>query len=133
MPPSTPHDEDRADIVQAYVFFGPPPVSDPAAACTALAAYAVFAAVVARLETAKPSISHPSRALEDNMSTLAKALTGFAALAFVLAVVGSFTNVRIWAISPEAFSRASTNLALLAIALILTFEETSRAGRSGAL
>ena len=66
------------------------------------------------------------------MSTLAKALTGFAALAFVLAVVGSFTNVRILAISPEAFSRASTNLALLAIALILTFEETSRAGRSGA-
>jgi len=51
----------------------------------------------------------------------------------VLAVVGSFTNVRILAISPEAFSRASTNLALLAIALILTFEETSRAGRSGAL
>jgi len=66
------------------------------------------------------------------MSTLAKALTGFAALAFVLAVVGSLTNVRILAISPEAFSRASTNLALLAIALILTFEETSRAGRSGA-
>lgn len=36
--------------VQAYVFFGPPPVSDAAAAWTALAAYAVFAAVVARLE-----------------------------------------------------------------------------------
>jgi hypothetical protein len=35
--------------VQAYVFFGPPPVSAEAAAWTALAAYAVFAAVVARL------------------------------------------------------------------------------------
>jgi hypothetical protein len=35
---------------QAYVFFGPPPASDKAAAWTALAAYAVFAAVVARLE-----------------------------------------------------------------------------------
>lgn len=36
--------------IQAYVFFGPPPVSDKAAAWTALGAYAVFAAVVARLE-----------------------------------------------------------------------------------
>jgi hypothetical protein len=35
--------------IQAYVFFGPPPVSAEAAAWTALAAYAVFAAVVARL------------------------------------------------------------------------------------
>jgi hypothetical protein len=35
--------------IQAYVFFGPPPVSAKAAAWTALAAYAVFAAVVARL------------------------------------------------------------------------------------
>ena len=36
--------------IQAYVFFGPPPVSERAAAWTALAAYALFAAVVARLE-----------------------------------------------------------------------------------
>lgn len=36
--------------IQAYVFFGPPPVSDKAIAWTALAAYTVFAAVVARLE-----------------------------------------------------------------------------------
>jgi hypothetical protein len=36
--------------IQAYVFFGPPPMSDKAAASTALAAYAVLAAVVARLE-----------------------------------------------------------------------------------
>jgi hypothetical protein len=36
--------------IQAYVFFGPPPMSDKAAAWTALGAYAVFAAVVARLE-----------------------------------------------------------------------------------
>jgi hypothetical protein len=36
--------------VQAYVFLGPPPISDKAAAVTALASYAVFAAVVARLE-----------------------------------------------------------------------------------
>ncbi len=36
--------------IQAYVFFGPPPSSDKAAAGTALAAYAVFAAIAARLE-----------------------------------------------------------------------------------
>jgi hypothetical protein len=36
--------------VQAYVFFGPPPVSANAAALTALISYGVFAAVVARLE-----------------------------------------------------------------------------------
>ena len=35
--------------IQASVFFGPPPASDTAAALTALSAYAVFAAVVARL------------------------------------------------------------------------------------
>jgi hypothetical protein len=32
--------------IQAYVFFGPPPTSDRAAASTALIAYAVFAAVI---------------------------------------------------------------------------------------
>jgi len=36
--------------IQAYVFFGPPPVSDKAAAATALVAYAVFAAVIRVLE-----------------------------------------------------------------------------------
>lgn len=36
--------------IQAYVFFGPPPVSDRAFAWTALAAYAVFAAVAGWLE-----------------------------------------------------------------------------------
>jgi hypothetical protein len=66
------------------------------------------------------------------VTTVAKALTGLAALAFVLAVVCSLTSVRILHTSPEAFSRASTNLALLAIALVLVFEETSRAARSRA-
>jgi len=36
--------------IQAYVFFGPPPASDQAAAATALIAYAVFAAVIRALE-----------------------------------------------------------------------------------
>jgi len=39
--------------IQAYVFFGPAPVSDRAIAVTALASYAAFAAVVARLERAR--------------------------------------------------------------------------------
>jgi hypothetical protein len=54
------------------------------------------------------------------MSTLAKTLIGLAALAFVLAVVASFSGP-ILRTQPEAYSRASTNLALLAIALVLTF------------
>ena len=41
--------------VQAYVFFGPPPVSDRAAALTALISYGVFAAAVARLEPLLPT------------------------------------------------------------------------------
>jgi hypothetical protein len=36
--------------IQAYIFFGPPPVSDKAAAITALVAYAVFALVIRTLE-----------------------------------------------------------------------------------
>jgi hypothetical protein len=36
--------------IQACVFFGPPPASDNAAAVTALAAYAIFAAVIRLLE-----------------------------------------------------------------------------------
>lgn len=36
--------------IQVFVFFGPPPASDRAAAMTALAAYAVFASVIALLE-----------------------------------------------------------------------------------
>lgn len=39
--------------IQAYIFFGPPPGSAAAAAWTALAAYAVFALVAARLERAR--------------------------------------------------------------------------------
>ena len=36
--------------IQSYVFFGPPPASDKAAAATALVSYAVFAAVIRALE-----------------------------------------------------------------------------------
>ncbi len=36
--------------IQVYVFFGPPPASDKAAAATALIGYAVFALVIRVLE-----------------------------------------------------------------------------------
>jgi hypothetical protein len=55
------------------------------------------------------------------MRALAKVLVGLAALAFVLAVVSSFTG-RIMQVHPEGFSRACSNLALLAIALVLMFD-----------
>jgi hypothetical protein len=54
------------------------------------------------------------------MITLVKALIGLSALAFVLAVLSHFTGP-IVATQAEPYSRASTNLALLAIALVLTF------------
>jgi hypothetical protein len=63
------------------------------------------------------------------MSNLAKAVTGLAALAFVLAVVAHFTG-RIATLEAEGYSSASTNLALIAIALVLSFGGASSAGRS---
>lgn len=63
------------------------------------------------------------------MSSLAKALAVLSAVAFVLAVLTSFTGV-IAGISPEGFSRACTNLALLAIAMAFLFKGSSRAGGS---
>jgi hypothetical protein len=63
------------------------------------------------------------------MSNLVKALIGLAALAFVLAVVASFTGP-IAMTGAEAYSRASNNLSLLAIALLLTYRGATTAGRS---
>ena len=63
------------------------------------------------------------------MSNLAKALIGLAALAFLLAVAGNFVGP-ILGTQPEAYSRASTNLALLAIALVLAFGDRVGVGRS---
>lgn len=40
--------------IQAYVFFGPPPVSDKAAAATAIVAYALFAGIIWVLERPQP-------------------------------------------------------------------------------
>ena len=53
------------------------------------------------------------------MTTLVKALIGLAALAFVLAVASHFSG-SIVGTQAEAYSRASGNLSLLAIALAVT-------------
>jgi len=63
------------------------------------------------------------------MGNLAKVLIGLAALAFVLAVVARFTG-QILDTAAEGYSRASTNLSLLAIALVLTFGTAAGTSRS---
>jgi hypothetical protein len=63
------------------------------------------------------------------MTNLAKAFTGLALLAFVLAVLTHFTGPIIGTL-PEAFSRACTNLALLAIAFVLAFPDRVSTGRT---
>ena len=61
-----------------------------------------------------------------------KALVGLAALAFVLAVVTHFTGALLKT-SPEAYSRACTNLGLLGIALVVTSGDRVGAGRPPAV
>jgi hypothetical protein len=53
------------------------------------------------------------------MSMLPKALTGLAAVAFVLAVISIFTGP-IMGLAPHTFSRTCEDLALIAVALVLT-------------
>jgi hypothetical protein len=60
------------------------------------------------------------------MGNLVRVLIGLAALAFVLAVVTHFAGPLL-STQPEAYSRASTNLALLAIALVLTYGNAASA------
>jgi hypothetical protein len=67
------------------------------------------------------------------MSNLAKALTGLAILAFVLAVLTNFMGL-ILNTPAEGYSRACTNLALIAIALVVCFGDRGVGTvRSGAL
>jgi len=63
------------------------------------------------------------------MGKLSRVLTGLAAVAFVLAVVSHLTGP-IARVSGEGHSRACADLALLAIALVLTFTDAARATRS---
>ncbi len=62
------------------------------------------------------------------MENIAKVLIGIAALAFLLAVIGALVGLGgLLTYPPESFSRASNNLALFAIALIL-MAKTSTTG-----
>lgn len=56
------------------------------------------------------------------MSNIIKGLIILSALAFVLAVVGSLIHVHILKIPPEGYSRACSNLALIAIAMAFGFK-----------
>ena len=58
------------------------------------------------------------------MRNLAKLLVGLSAVAFALAIVAAYTGT-IMQFVQHNFSRASENLALLAIAVILVFEAPS--------
>ena len=60
------------------------------------------------------------------MSGIAKLLVLLAAITFAVAVVGAYTGT-IMGIGAEAFSRACTNLALLAIAIVMVFKEEGSA------
>lgn len=53
-------------------------------------------------------------------------LIGLSALSFVLAVIAALTGA-VLTIQPESFSRACSNLALIAIAITLVMRETPRA------
>ncbi len=61
------------------------------------------------------------------MDGIAKACVGLAALAFVGALVTSFTGP-LMGVPPEAFSRASANLALLALCLFIGFKDEGGGG-----
>ena len=56
------------------------------------------------------------------MSIIVKGLILLSILVFVLAVIGAIFGIPILGTSPEGFSRASNNLVLIAIALIIGFK-----------
>lgn len=58
------------------------------------------------------------------MQNVAKALIVLAVIAFILAIASAYTGV-IGNIASEGYSRASNNLALLAIALAVCFKKSS--------
>ena len=57
------------------------------------------------------------------MANIMKGLIALSGLAFVLAVLSSLFNFNIMMVGPEGFSRACSNLALIAIALAVCFEK----------
>jgi len=63
------------------------------------------------------------------MEIMIRGLIGLSALAFVLAVAASLVfSGSILGVAPESFSRACTNLALLAIASSVALRQDSKIG-----
>ena len=58
------------------------------------------------------------------MDKLIKGLIGIAALAFVIAVLGAVLRFDLLGVGPEGYSRACSNLVLIAIALSLGFNRS---------
>ena len=56
------------------------------------------------------------------MSYILKVLIALSCLAFIIAVLGSLFNLSFFSTGPEGFSRACSNLALIAIALGVCFK-----------
>ncbi len=59
------------------------------------------------------------------MQKIIPVLIGLAALSFIFAVISVFFEGAVLRISAEAFSRACTNLALIAIAITVWSKKTS--------
>ena len=56
------------------------------------------------------------------MIRVAYILISLSCLAFVIAVIGSLFGIDFFNVDPEGFSRACSNLALIAIALMMLFK-----------
>ena len=64
--------------------------------------------------------------MEMHMSGIAKLFVLLSLLAFLMAVLGSWTGAMM-GISAEAYSRACTNLALMALASVIVFPKEGSA------
>ena len=61
------------------------------------------------------------------MSGIAKTFVVLSLVAFIVAVLGGFYVGSILGVGAEAYSRACTNLALMAIAIVMVFKEEGSA------
>ena len=56
------------------------------------------------------------------MSNIIKTLIALSIIAFIIAVFGSIFNFDLLGVDPEGYSRACTNIVLIAIALAISFK-----------
>ena len=59
------------------------------------------------------------------MSRVLTTLIALSVLGFIVAVLGAIFGLEIFGVDPEGYSRACTNLALIAIALAVCFKKDS--------